>query len=408
MFFSLMSQSVGIGASLFIPDATAILEVQSTEKGILIPRLTQAQRDAISNPAHSLMIFNTSTYCFEFYNQPTNSWITISCGCDQMVSAPVAIAATNVTSGSFQANWNTTVAAAGYYLDVATDASFVNFVPGYYNVNVGNVTSFIVSGLSSYTTYYYRVRAYNNCGISSNSNVIEVTTDVIRTPYCNAGGISLRWMLQPVNLGIMIAGTSNQNNDTQIEKYCYNNWEANCALYGGLYQWAEALQAPFLANSSSYTGTWATCDPCGNNGRQGVCPTGFHVPSDLEFSRYEWCVETNLQPTGSTSLSTFQNNTYERGSTNQAGPGYKMKSALDWNGGNASGFTGLPGGWRLSGGGFQNALTTGGGNANDMWTTREYNNNEAWYHYLFQNYQGAWRYYHSKLAGMTVRCMAND
>jgi uncharacterized protein (TIGR02145 family) len=46
-------------------DGSAQLELQSTDKGMLIPRLTTAQRDAIASPAMGLMIYNTSTHCLE-------------------------------------------------------------------------------------------------------------------------------------------------------------------------------------------------------------------------------------------------------------------------------------------------------------------------------------------------------
>jgi uncharacterized repeat protein (TIGR01451 family) len=68
--------------------------------------------------------------------------------------------ATNVTSSGFSANWNASTGAGGYRLDVATDSGFISFVTGYSNRDVGNVTTYPVSGLSPATTYYYRVRAY--------------------------------------------------------------------------------------------------------------------------------------------------------------------------------------------------------------------------------------------------------
>jgi phosphodiesterase/alkaline phosphatase D-like protein len=61
-------------------------------------------------------------------------------------------------------------------MDVATDSSFTNYVPGYFNLNVGNTLSHSVAGLSPSTPYYYRVRAYNGNGTSGNSNVVSVTT----------------------------------------------------------------------------------------------------------------------------------------------------------------------------------------------------------------------------------------
>lgn len=45
------------------PDPSAALDIDMPDKGLLIPRLTTAQRDAIASPANSLLIFNTTTQC---------------------------------------------------------------------------------------------------------------------------------------------------------------------------------------------------------------------------------------------------------------------------------------------------------------------------------------------------------
>jgi phosphodiesterase/alkaline phosphatase D-like protein len=81
-----------------------------------------------------------------------------------------------VTSSSFTANWTGVSGATGYRLDVSTNSSFSTYVSGYQNLNVGNVTSYNVTGLGANTFYYYRVRAYNGTSTSANSNVIRVKT----------------------------------------------------------------------------------------------------------------------------------------------------------------------------------------------------------------------------------------
>jgi hypothetical protein len=55
----------GIGVTN--PDASAALEISSTKKGILFPRMTTTQRDAIAAPAEGLMIYNTITNCINTY-----------------------------------------------------------------------------------------------------------------------------------------------------------------------------------------------------------------------------------------------------------------------------------------------------------------------------------------------------
>jgi phosphodiesterase/alkaline phosphatase D-like protein len=84
--------------------------------------------------------------------------------------------ATNVTATSFTANWSSVSGASGYRLDVSTSATFVTYVPGYQDLDVGNTTSRNVTALTPNTNYYYRLRAYNGNGTSPNSNVIKVKT----------------------------------------------------------------------------------------------------------------------------------------------------------------------------------------------------------------------------------------
>jgi len=59
------SSQVGIGAE---PDASAMLDVSSTEKGMLTPRMTSVQRAAITSPADGLLVFDTDESTFYFYD----------------------------------------------------------------------------------------------------------------------------------------------------------------------------------------------------------------------------------------------------------------------------------------------------------------------------------------------------
>src|SRR5205807_1123966 len=79
-------------------------------------------------------------------------------------------------NNSFTANWNAASGATGYRLDVSTNNLFSSYVNGYQNLDVGNVLVTNLSGLSGSTTYYYRLRAYDAGGTSSNSGSISVTT----------------------------------------------------------------------------------------------------------------------------------------------------------------------------------------------------------------------------------------
>ena len=64
----------------------------------------------------------------------------------------------------------------GYRLDVSTSSTFVTYMSGYQDLDVGNTTSRNVTGLTPNTIYCYRLRAYNGYGTSPNSNVVHVQT----------------------------------------------------------------------------------------------------------------------------------------------------------------------------------------------------------------------------------------
>jgi len=65
--YSGMTQSVGIGTNL--PHSSSIVEMKSTTQGMLIPRMTIEQRNAISSPVQGLMIYQTdSVQGFYYYN----------------------------------------------------------------------------------------------------------------------------------------------------------------------------------------------------------------------------------------------------------------------------------------------------------------------------------------------------
>jgi uncharacterized protein (TIGR02145 family) len=370
--------------------------------------MTTAQRNAIASPALSLLIYNTDVNCFQFYNA-SGAWENLYCstGCTAP-SAPTANAPTGISQTSFVANWSSVAGATGYYLDVATDAGFTSFVTGYNNLNVGNVTTYNVTGLTCGTTYYYRIRAYNSCGTSANSSVITLTTNacIPSTPACG----SQVWMAANLNVGTQIPASTTQGLG---DKWCYNNLAANCATYGGLYQWTTVVQIPntFLTNLYG-TQPWMTCDPCGSSGVQGICPPGYHVPTDLEWSRYEYCIENNISPTGTTPLTTFQTTIGWRGSTTTGvGPGDKMKTtpcgALpSWQcpdgGTNTSGFSALPAGYAAASGSF-NFL----GGYTYFWSATEFSGLNTWIRELQQGNAGSYRSNYFKTHGFSVRCLQN-
>jgi photosystem II stability/assembly factor-like uncharacterized protein len=91
------------------------------------------------------------------------------------LSAPNELITTNIGQKSFTANWNAVTGATGYYLDVAMDNGFINYVSSYNNKDVRNITSCTITELSPNTIHYYRIRAYNDTRTSPSSQVIAVS-----------------------------------------------------------------------------------------------------------------------------------------------------------------------------------------------------------------------------------------
>ena len=79
-FLILQAQSVGINSDNSAPDSSAILDIKSTTKGLLIPRMTSSQRTGIVAPAIGLIVYDTDESAFWCYVGEGSSWIEIMAG----------------------------------------------------------------------------------------------------------------------------------------------------------------------------------------------------------------------------------------------------------------------------------------------------------------------------------------
>ena len=129
-------------------------------------------------------------------------------------------------------------------------------------------------------------------------------------------------MAESLNIGTRIDAVESMADNGIIEKYCFENNPGNCEVYGGLYLWDEMMEYDTIQDL------------------QGICPEGWHLPTDDEFDNI-----SNLF-----------------GGDNVAGGSLKATGTLQEGTGlwdepntgatNESGFTGLPAGNRSSGGFF--------------------------------------------------------
>ena len=238
------SQGIGVNNTGNPPDNSSALDIDGANnltnaKGLLIPRMTTTERNTITAPIpESLLIFNTSTRCFEAYNSLILQWVSIRClGC-LLPEYFNAGDATNVLATSFSANWSSSAGATYYLLDVSDNSTFSSFVSGCggspcNSFNVGNTNTYSVTGLSSGITYYYRIYAANACGITVPSNVINTCatppTDVTATATPN-----------PVCLGATLTLNGSATNAT--------SWS-----WSGPNGFSSTMQNPTVANMSSAT-----------------------------------------------------------------------------------------------------------------------------------------------------------
>jgi uncharacterized protein (TIGR02145 family) len=321
---SMMAQNIGISTNGAVPDPSALLDINASpngNQGLLIPRLTMAQRDNLATscsctPAQTLLIFNTTDSCFETYLGTT--WHPMWCTTGTCPTPIAPTAGTSVAAaGQIDWNWNTVEGATGYQWNTS------NTYPGS-GIDTVSSANYIEPELNCATSYTLYVWAYNQCGVSVSPVALTQTTSA-----CPSCGPQL-WapsnlVLTPISTYSVTMNPDNQPQDAGME-WCANDVAANCAIYGGLFDWSNATGL-----LSGAGGAATTCNPCGSMGIQGLCPTNYHVPTDLEWSQYEYCLESTVAPTGTTTLATFQTTNFGyRGSTSSTagvyqGPGAKLK-----------------------------------------------------------------------------------
>ena len=187
------------------------------------------------------------------------------------------------------------------------------------------------------------------------------------------------WMKENLDVGTLTAGANTQGTScTAIQKYCYSNTEANCTAEGGLYQWDQAM--------------------CGSlaPGAQGICPTGWHVPSDAEFKTLvEYLGTANCDLTG----------TNYGWACASAGLSLKEAGYVHWTndsvpahaGTNASGFTALGTGYRGTDGTFNSRSSS-----TFLWSS-----SPTLYRYLYYADSRVYRDPNSAAYGFSVRCLKN-
>lgn len=180
------------------------------------------------------------------------------------------------------------------------------------------------------------------------------------------------WLKENLNVGKMIPGDQQMTDNDTIERYCFDNDINNCTIYGGLYAWNEMME-------------YST-----QQGIQGICPLGWHLPTDEEWMVLEGAVDSQCG-IGDMDWGLFEHRGFNAGTN--------LKTTNGWSSGIGTdlyGFSGLPGGKHTTD--FWNV-----GHHGYWWTSTE----DIYVRTLSCNETGVGRHLYSEGFDLSVRCIKN-
>jgi uncharacterized protein (TIGR02145 family) len=293
------------------------------------------------------------------------------------INPPVPVAGNHVPmSTQITWNWTTVSGATGYKWNTINNYATAT--------NMGMATSKVDTGLTCNTIYTSYAWAYNTCDTSA-AVALNQTTSACTGPPCAGtptvtyGGKTYNtipigtqcWFKENLNIGTRINASLDQTDNSSIEKYCYGDLESNCDVYGGLYQWNEMMQYVTTA------------------GVQGICPIGWHIPTDAEYfilTSYlggESVAGGKMKSTGTIEDSTGLWHTPNAGATNE------------------SGFSAIPAGYRYYAGGSLYLP----GYVGYWWSSSDYGTNYTVTRVINLNYTNVYKSSYNKNYGFSVRCL---
>jgi len=283
---------------------------------------------------------------------------------------------------------------------------------GNWTISSGSVGSFsdptnptsVFYGVAG-NTYHLLWTISNNCGSSLDTVIIgfvthgftcgnQLTDSRDGNSYNTIQIGSQCWM--ETNLAYLPTVSPSANGSSTSPYYYVYGYEGsdivaakatnNYQVYGALYNWPAAMGGQ--ASSSSVP-----------SGIQGVCPAGWHLPSDEELKMLEGEVDSQYD---------YPDPEWDQMDFNGSDVGGKLKEAgtTHWNSPNTgannnSGFTALPAGYRLStAGGFYSVEYSG-----YLWSTTEFIPGFNWHRTLFYDKNEIFRAYLNSDNGFSVRCL---
>lgn len=203
------------------------------------------------------------------------------------------------------------------------------------------------------------------------------------------------WMAENINIGTMLPSPTSEptTTDQVIEKWCYNDSSANCETGGGLYNWNEAMRGSTVP------------------GARGICPTGWHIPTDAEYNQLEKTVLGVIDSSNPQYNCDLNYSGWERCADNSGtatggtyGVGASLKTVGLGSGVGAGndlvGFAAKLPGYRNTNGAYY-----GLGSSLYLWSSTESSSTSAWRRYIYSAYSTVNRHAKTKTNGFSVRCL---
>lgn len=262
--------------------------------------------------------------------------------------------------------------------------------------------SAVITGLSLRTTYYVKSFAETGGGITYGNEIYVRTplphvdptmTDYDGNEYPVVVIGSQAWMAENLRTTHYADGTAIPmvENDSawwaltpDARAFSWYDNDPSLGDYGAYYTWAGAMNGEAGSNR--------------NPSRvQGVCPDGWHLPSDAEWNQMQ--IHLGMSPNEADRIG-FVGTRVALG-IKLKGFGIPMwDEYTGYEQYNESGFTALPCGLRTSSGNFDNLERYA-----YFWTSTEFDASEAWYRYLQRGHSALLRVHNNKGNGFTVRCV---
>jgi uncharacterized protein (TIGR02145 family) len=318
----------------------------------------------------------------------------------------LTLPATNITpteatlNGTVQANYLSTIVTFEYGTTTnygSTAAAVESPVNGNTDTNV----SINLAGLTSGIIYHFRVKAENSLGIAYGNDLSFISiysldncgtiSDADGNIYNTVTIGTQCWMKENLNTTKYNDGTNipNQTDNNAWSglttgAYCdYNNTPANSTTYGRLYNW-------YAVDNNVAT-------KVRSNGGKNVCPTGWHIPDDTEWTTLTDYLTNNGYG--------YEGSGSDIGKSMASTSGWLEYGTPGWVGNdqasnNSSGFTALPGGYRELIGTYMYV-----GRIGMWWSSSEYPTTDAWYRTVASANTDVYGDPGFKQLGSSVRCL---